>query len=308
MSTKSRGELDKVVIVVEDQPVLRASMVRGLSKLPGVEIVDAGTVSDARALVGALDASLLISDLDLPDGSGLELPAEMERLGKRCPIVFVTAFAGRYRGQIPARPDIEVHEKPLNISRLRALVTAHLGRPEAAAVSSPFSVADYVQLAAMGRRSVQLEVRRGKSACGAIIIKAGEIWTASDGSGDGFPAFCRLAFAPNVTIACYAVTEELGERTIHGTTENTLLEAARLLDEGCIRPEEEITLPPSSHERLPALSFDELYDRGVDALLAKDYRAAFLAFLDANRMRPEDRRVLANLQRLRDMGQGEPAT
>jgi alpha-galactosidase/6-phospho-beta-glucosidase family protein len=109
-----------------------------------------------------------------------------------------------------------------------------------------------------------------------------------------------------VTIACYAVTEEVGERTIHGTTENMLLEAARLLDEGRIQPEEEITLPPSSRERMPALSFDELYDRGVDALLAKDYRAAFLAFLDANQMRPEDRRVLANLQRLRDMGQGEP--
>ena len=46
-----------VVLVVEDEPVLRASMVRGLARLPGIEVVDgAGSfgTSGASARAGPI--------------------------------------------------------------------------------------------------------------------------------------------------------------------------------------------------------------------------------------------------------------
>ena len=53
---------------------------------------------------------------------------------------------------------------------------------------------------------------------------------------------------------------------------------------------------------LPRVAFDELFERGVDALLAKDYARALAAFREANELSPDDRRVVANLTRLKEMG------
>jgi CheY-like chemotaxis protein len=325
MSTEFQPEGARIVLVVEDEPVLRASMVRGLSKLPGVEVVDAASVRDAKELIRALDASLLISDLDLPDGSGVELAAEMDRCGKRAPIVFVSAYVGKFRGQVPVRPGIDVHEKPVSMERLRALVESHLGATASEAETSPFSVADYVQLAAMGRRSVQLEVTRGAASHGTIVIRSGEVWTARDARGLGLDAFRRLAFARDVTIACHALSGDAGPRTIHGSAEGVLLEAARLVDEGKVPVDEEPQGPlalelddgwsegdsrTTSGERAVTRAshvFDEHFERGVDALLSKNHHAAYLAFLEASHIKPDDPRVIANLHRLREMGHaGDP--
>ncbi len=307
------------MLVVEDEPVLRSSIARGLSKLPGLEVAEAGTVREAKALIRSLDASLLISDLDLPDGSGVELAAELDRCNKRVPIIFVSAFVREYQGRLPDRPDIDVYEKPVSLSRLRSLVEARLFAGDAG-TTSPFNVADYIQLAAMGRRSVLLEVRNGSSLLGAILIRGGEVWSAHDLRGDGLDAFRRLAFARDVVVACRTPSEAGAKRTIHGSAESVLLEAAQARDEGRgpvsdVPPrtsadedaqldggwEPDSTAPPHSHD-LEDRIFRQHYERGVEALLTKDYRAAFEAFQSASDLRPGDRSVVANLKRLRELG------
>lgn len=218
------------MLVVEDEPVLRASMVRGLSKLPGVEVVDAGTVRDARELMRAYPPALLISDLDLPDGSGVEVASELERMGRRVPVVFVTAYLGHYRAKVPERPDVEVHEKPLALDRLRRIVSGHLGALESE--SHPFGLVDYVQLAGMGRRSVVIDVRGHLRGIGRVVIRDGQLWSASDEQGQGIEAFRRLAFLQNATIACRAAPEaaEL-PRDVQGSAESVLLDVLREYDE-----------------------------------------------------------------------------
>lgn len=310
----------RVVLVVEDEPVLRASIVRGLSKLPGLDVAEAGNVRDAKALIRSLDANLLISDLDLPDGSGIELAAELDRCNKRVPIVFVSAFLREYQGQLPDRPNIDVYEKPVSLSRLRALVQARLFETDVPA-ASPFNVADYIQLAAMGRRSVLLEIRSEGRLLGSILIRGGEVWSAYDGRGEGLDAFRRLAFARDAVVNCRTPTEPTGNRTIHGSAEGVLLEAAQARDEGRLP----ITIPPANGPLVPTddveLDWDatasassqhaqeledrifrEHYDRGVDALLSKDYRTAVEAFQLAADLRPDDRSVTAKLHRLRELG------
>ena len=53
------------------------------------------------------------------------------------------------------------------------------------------------------------------------------------------------------------------------------------------------------------MTFDEAFERGVDSLLTKDYKAAYIAFSEAERLSAGDRRVRANLERLRAMGFSE---
>ena len=332
-----------VVLLVEDEPVLRASMVRGLSKLPGIEVLDAGTVKDAKVLMSAYPPALIISDLDLPDGSGVEIAAEVDRAGTRVPVVFVTAYLNRYRARLPDHAGIEVHEKPIALDRLRHMVLTKLGAIEADA--QPFSVLDYVQLAGLGRRSVVLDVRGHVAGTGRIVVRQGEIWSAYDEMGQGLEAFRRLAFLRNAHVSCKTLaSSDESPRNIEGNYENILLEIAQQFDESrrdtaSWRPSSpaapEFALrPPPTHQRthsgtqlhaadpleagwddvVPApqksavqpavksLSFEELYDLGVDALLAKRHSEAYRHFEAASRIRPNDPSVVANLKRLRDMG------
>lgn len=326
MSSASRAEPrtgDPVVLVVEDEPVLRASIVRGLAKLPGVEVMDAGTVRDARSLIGAYPPRLVICDLDLPDGSGIEVATELDRRGLRVPIAFVSAFVHEFRPRLPSRSGIDVLEKPVSLDRLRGLVETHLGR-EAVEPSSPFGVTDYVQLAGLGRRSAVIEVRGNGGMNGTIVVRAGEIWSAHDERGRGMDAFRRLAFARDVDVRCRALAhDEATERNIEGLAEGVLLEAARQLDESAhAQPEIEIdeweeldddwTAPPKPDERVASRiqprtelrGFEDLYEEAVDALLSKRFADAYRAFVAASRVREHDPRVVANLVRLREMGYG----
>ncbi len=236
------------VLVVEDEPVLRASMVRGLSKLEGIEVLSSGTVRDARRAIHATPPDLVIADLDLPDGSGIEVVGELDRVGLRVPIVFVSAYVGQYRGRLPKRSGTDVFEKPISLERLRRLVDERLNG-EADVASSPFGVADYIQLAGMGRRSVVIEVRGHVAGRGEILIRGGEVWSARDEQGDGQSAFRRLAFLKDAIVTCRPLDHADGTtRNVTGSCESVLLEAARLMDEAADEAETKqgVTLPPTT--------------------------------------------------------------
>lgn len=328
------------LLIVEDEPVLRASMVRGLAKLPGLEIVNAGTVADARALIAAMPPTMMISDLDLPDGSGLDLLAEIDRRELRIPVLFVSAYLRRFK--VPQRSGVELLEKPVPLSRLRELVTRKLGGHTP---SGAFGLADYVQLAGMGRRSVRLNLLRNGTRVGEVVIKEGEAWHAEDLRGEGPDAFVRLMCDSELL-----VEPESGERidtaprTLEGSCEHVLLESARRLDEANRDGESlggdlesgwddlaapaapvTITKPPPTREpepvrvsapraarsestfgaggKLSRLSFDELYERGVEALLDKRYNDALTAFREAREIRTTPT-LEANLHRLAVLGYG----
>jgi CheY-like chemotaxis protein len=274
---------------------------------------------------------LIISDLDLPDGLGIELATEVDRLGMQIPIVFVSAYVGKFRHRMPAQGDFEVYEKPLALEQLRAVVEEKLSLRVDAGMS-PFGVADYVQLAAMGRHSVLIDVASAVGR-GEILIKRGEVWSAKDRLGRGLEAFRRLAFLGTAQVTCRSFDpQKAPPRDIEGSAESVLLDAARNHDEaeressagiddgwsdvwgedrGTVRPEATGNRAPSV--RPPSIRpiglsppvadrFGDAFDRGVDALLAKDYSTARAAFVEANEIAPNDRRVLANLARLREMG------
>lgn len=326
----------RAVLVVEDEPLLRASLVGVLTSLGSVDVIDAVNLTDARKLIRAYRPRLLLADLDLRDGSGVELAAGLDRAGRRIPIIFASATLGDYRDRLPQRPGITFLEKPIAFERLRPLVEGHLadGTGLASLASSPFGVADYIQLAGMGRRSVVIDVRsRSAAAGGRIVIRGGEVWSAHDELGVGIDAFRRLAFQGDVQVSCSSLFPgAIGERTIEGRCESMLLEAARQLDEasrapaanlataastGALTPEAGVesggTLIPGagleSGTRPTAknltLRYAEIYERGVEALLSRDYRAAYEAFAQARRIDSTDARVAVNLARLEQLGYGK---
>ena len=69
-------------MVVDDHPLVRESMVQRLRAMGAREVVEAATIGEARARAHASGPrELCVLDLGLPDGSGLDLLADLRTAG-----------------------------------------------------------------------------------------------------------------------------------------------------------------------------------------------------------------------------------
>jgi CheY-like chemotaxis protein len=222
-----------MVLLVEDDAMLRTSVARGLRRIGGIEILEAGTVEEAREIALAMKPQLLVADLDLPDGTGAELVSQLARVGFRVPVVFISAYVNEFSGRLPRRKDIVVREKPISLSDLRELVLQRLEPDQGS--ETPFHVTDYIQLACMSQRSAILSLRRDGRLAGEIVVKNGDVYAARDGKGAGEEAFRRLLFKTRLTVTVGALAEaSLVPRNIEGSSQHIMMEAARLHDEAAV--------------------------------------------------------------------------
>lgn len=314
------------VLIVEDEAVLRSSLARGIARLAGVEVVDAGSVDEALIRIDERAPDLIISDIDMPERTGIELLGEIAKRELRIPVIFVTAYLKAYGAQIPRHAHLEVVEKPVALEEIRRLVLAKLPKREAVTDTNPFTAVDFLQLAGMGRRSVRIEATFADGTTGAIVVRDGQVWDARAGNVVGMEAFARIAWTKGSRVRCVSLTDRLGERTLDDTVEGLLMRSAQILDEDARDRGEEpgffehalrySSAPPPEGTmeddalRLeePTMTLEEAFDRhldaGVAALLLKDYAGAWTEFEAAEAACPGNASVAANLARLRELGYG----
>ena len=116
------------VLVVEDDAAIREGVVDAL-RFAGYEPLAAGSFRDGLALAARADLDLLLLDLVLPGGDGLDLLAEVRLARPTLPVILVTARGreeDRVRGLELGADDYVV--KPFSIKELLARVAAVLRR------------------------------------------------------------------------------------------------------------------------------------------------------------------------------------
>lgn len=117
----------RVVLVVDDDASIRM-LCRVNLELDGHRAVEAATIDEARAAVRSEPVDVVILDVHVGSGDGLELLAELRRDRPELPVALLsgTAEAGVVRG---ARPDAVIG-KPFELEELRATVERlGAGRP-----------------------------------------------------------------------------------------------------------------------------------------------------------------------------------
>lgn len=283
-------------------------------------------VAEARRAFKAQGPRLVIADLDLFDGSGLEILSMVDggkRLGActpACDVVLVGASLDRrvLRGAERARRWLRSQS-----SKVEELVDSALGQPP----SPTAELVDYCALATIGQRPISMHVATAAGEpIGAVHVRSSLVWTAVDGHGVGMPAFERIlrrtgnGRSPTIdhVVRCSSLSEDTVIDPIQCSFATTI-EECLTSDRG------PSTVPPSfvgvsgprsfrpstlrpRHETIQGLhvdlegSFKELWDVAVDAILAKRYAEALAAFQRADRIRPGDPHVQANLERLRQLG------
>jgi DNA-binding NarL/FixJ family response regulator len=86
------------IMLVEDHLILREGLKALLETDPGFEVVgEAGTVSDALAQIEALKPSVVITDLGLPEKSGIDLITALRQRNSTTPILVLTVLQSKDR-------------------------------------------------------------------------------------------------------------------------------------------------------------------------------------------------------------------
>src|SRR5437870_3855055 len=81
------------VLLVDDHEIVRRGL-RAVLTEPGVEIVgEAGTAADGVALAERLKPSVVVMDLRLPDGSGIEACREIRAAMPDAQVLILTSYA-----------------------------------------------------------------------------------------------------------------------------------------------------------------------------------------------------------------------
>ena len=110
------------VLLVEDHADSRLTLSALLARC-GHEVVTAENLADALLLLGHIRFDALVSDIGLPDGSGLELVAEAKRRQPWKKTVAVTARALASDRELGLRAGFDEYlTKPFDFSQLRSML------------------------------------------------------------------------------------------------------------------------------------------------------------------------------------------
>jgi CheY-like chemotaxis protein len=89
------------VLVVDDHPVNRRLLEQVL-KLEDIETVGAGSIAEAERVLETTIPPVIVLDLRLPDGYGLDLARRLKADGRTAACSIVACTAGRARGEAEA--------------------------------------------------------------------------------------------------------------------------------------------------------------------------------------------------------------
>ena len=203
------------ILVVDDEADLRELLEITLLKM-GLDVDSAATLREARALFDERDYALVLTDMRLPDGLGLELVREIGASGKGTPVAVITAYGSAENAVVALKAGaFDYIAKPVALDALRVMVRAALKQSESAALgdgaapdsrmigSSPAMAALRAQIARLARSMAPISIT-GESGSGKELA-AREIHAQSS-----------RAAKPFIAVNCGAIPETLMEAEFFG--------------------------------------------------------------------------------------------
>lgn len=116
------------VLIVEDDPMVAEINRRCVNAVEGFSVVGiARNIEEAKVLLESLKVDLVILDVYMPGGSGIELLKELRRLGYKVDVIMVTADNQSADVEEALRYGVvDYLIKPFDLSRLKASLCSYL--------------------------------------------------------------------------------------------------------------------------------------------------------------------------------------
>ena len=117
-------------LIIDDEPDIRELLEITLIRM-GIDTVSAKSVGDAHIALSKQNFDLCLTDMNLPDGNGIDLVSHIQENYPKLPVAMITAY-GNIETAISALKAgaFDFISKPVDLKQLRDLVTAALNLSE----------------------------------------------------------------------------------------------------------------------------------------------------------------------------------
>ena len=221
------------LLVVDDEPDLRTLYELTLLR-EGYDVESAASVDDAWQRLSSRSYSAVITDMRLPDGSGLDLLKRLEVAKRREKAIVITAY-GSAEGAVEALKAgaFDYLTKPVDLRQFRSVVASALGRAPTtppvreavpAAARTEEAAADgarmHPALSRLAGRSQAMQqvrslVERVARSMAPVLVQ-GESGTGKELVARAIHACSSRGDAPFIAVNCGAIPEQLLEAEFFG--------------------------------------------------------------------------------------------
>lgn len=219
------------ILIVEDDKGLRSSLKRSFSRR-GHKVLDAATVSEASRLLREQKIDLVLADIRLPDGSGLDVLERAQDLDHEIAVVMMTAFPEvktAVRAMKEGARDLIV--KPFELEDLhltveRAIETRELRREVQRLKHERQRRADVGEI--LGESPLIQQVRdqiHKVAVADSPVLVAGETGTGKELVAEAIHRCSLRSKGPLVKVNCSAFSEQLLESELFGHEKGAFTDA-----------------------------------------------------------------------------------
>ncbi|RJG03733.1 sigma-54-dependent transcriptional regulator [Noviherbaspirillum sedimenti] len=219
------------ILVIDDEADLRELVEITLLKM-GLDVDSAESLATARTLLREQEYALVLTDMRLPDGMGLELVREVAGTSRNTPIAVITAFGSADNAVTALKAGaFDYLSKPVGLDQLRLLVQSALrisAAPVAADKATP-AMDGGTALRLMGEsalmRDLRAQIVRLARSMAPIAI-SGESGSGKELAARDIHAQSARVDKPFVAVNCGAIPESLMEAEFFGYRKGAFTGAA----------------------------------------------------------------------------------
>jgi len=212
------------ILVVDDEHSLREFLTILLEQ-EGYEVSTADSVASGIARLQDRSYDVVMCDLKLPDGSGLEVLADARRRQVAAPFIIITAHTTPQHALEALRAGAaEYLSKPFNVDDLKLILTKLLGSA-AADAEERREVPNFIGSSPAIRRILDMVPRL--AATPSTVFITGESGTGKELLAQAIHAFSANANGPFLSVNCGALPEGLLESELFGHVRGSFTGAIR---------------------------------------------------------------------------------
>jgi two-component system, NtrC family, response regulator PilR len=208
------------ILVVDDEADLRELLEITLVKM-GLDVDCADSVTAARTHLTQREYALVLTDMRLPDGLGIELVREVASTCRNTPIAVITAFGSADNAVAALKAGaFDYLSKPVGLDQLRLMVQSALRMQNAGSGAGPAGIPADVPASRLTGQSVAMQELRGQilrlARSMAPVAITGESGSGKELAARDIHAHSARADKPFIAVNCGAIPEALMEAEFFG--------------------------------------------------------------------------------------------